>query len=161
MADRLRDQPAFYAGAPYPAFRFLVTIPDVNGDPNEPTAGFSDVSGLGVEVNLSEYRAGNSPLLTTLKVPNTFKSDDVVLKRGLIGKGELFRWIRAYFVEGVIAPKTVSITILDEMGNPGGVELTLASAIPKKWVGPTLAAKGGGEVAMEELHLAHHGIDWK
>jgi hypothetical protein len=35
------------------------------------------------------------------------------------------------------------------------------NAQPKKWSGPTLAAKGGGEVAMEELHLVHEGIDYK
>ncbi len=28
-------------------------------------------------------------------------------------------------------------------------------------MGPTLAAKGGGEVAMEELHLVHEGIDYQ
>ena len=28
-------------------------------------------------------------------------------------------------------------------------------------VGPTLAAKGGGEVAMEELHLVAEQIDFK
>lgn len=161
MADKLRARSDFYKGAPYPAFRFLVSIEQVIGDPKEPVAGFSDVSGLGVEVNLSEYRAGNSPLLTPMKIPNTYKSDDVVLKRGLIGSGELFRWIRAYFVEGIIDPKSVTITIMDEHGSENGIELQLLSAVPKKWVGPTLVGKGGGEVAMEELHLAHHGIDWK
>ena len=35
----------------------------------------------------------------------------------------------------------------------------LINAQPKKWVGPTLAAKGGGEVAMEEIHLTHEGIE--
>jgi len=37
---------------------------------------------------------------------------------------------------------------------------TLRVAQPKKWVGPTLAAKGGGEVAMEELHLVAERIDF-
>jgi phage tail-like protein len=161
MVDKPRARSDFYKGAPYPAFRFLVAIEGVNGDPSQPAAGFSDVSGLGVEVNLSEYRAGNSPVLIPTKIPNTFKADDVVLKRGLIGTGELFRWIRAYFMEGIIDPKSVTITILDEHSAQDGIELTLISAVPKKWVGPTLAGKGGGEVAMEELHLAHHGIDWK
>jgi hypothetical protein len=30
-----------------------------------------------------------------------------------------------------------------------------------KWVGPALAAKGGGDVAMEELQLVHEGIDFE
>ena len=37
----------------------------------------------------------------------------------------------------------------------------LQAAQPKKWVGPTLAAKGGGEVAMEELHLVAERIDFE
>jgi phage tail-like protein len=38
---------------------------------------------------------------------------------------------------------------------------SLRNAQPKKWTGPTMAAKGGGEVAMEELHLVHEGIEYK
>ena len=41
------------------------------------------------------------------------------------------------------------------------LSLVLKNAQPKKWAGPTLAAKGGGEVAMEELHLVHEGIDYQ
>ena len=37
----------------------------------------------------------------------------------------------------------------------------LSSAQPKKWVGPTLAGKGGGEVAMEELHLVAESVEFK
>jgi phage tail-like protein len=51
----------------------------------------------------------------------------------------------------------VTITVLDEARKPVAA-FKLANAQPKKWVGPTLAAKGGGEVAMEELHLCHEGV---
>jgi hypothetical protein len=37
----------------------------------------------------------------------------------------------------------------------------LTGAQPKKYVGPTLAGKGGGEVAMEELHLVAEQIDFQ
>jgi hypothetical protein len=36
----------------------------------------------------------------------------------------------------------------------------LSAAQPKKWVGPTLSAKGGAEVAMEELQLVAESIDF-
>ncbi len=52
--------------------------------------------------------------------------------------------------------RTVTITLLDEARNPVAA-WRLRNAQPKKWTGPTLAAKGGGEVAMEELHLVHEG----
>ena len=41
-----------------------------------------------------------------------------------------------------------------------GVGATALILALKKWSGPTLAAKGGGEVAMEELHLVHEGIEY-
>ena len=82
-------------------------------------------------------------------MPNTSSTDDVTLKRGLIGSTDLFAWLKAVR-EGDTDPRTVTITLLDEARN-AVCTWVLRSAQPKKWVGPTLAAKGGGEVAMEEL----------
>ncbi len=62
--------------------------------------------------------------------------------------------------DGAYAPTTVTITLLDEARQPVATWV-LRNAQPKKWTGPTLAAKGGGEVAMEELHLVHEGIEYK
>ena len=49
---------------------------------------------------------------------------------------------------------------MDEAGTDV-LHIRLTNAQASKWVGPTLAAKGGGEVAMEELHLVHEGIDYE
>ncbi|MEK8086441.1 phage tail protein [Aquabacterium sp. A3] len=139
---------------PYGAFNFLVSLG--NGDETSVIAGFSDVSGLGTEINYSEYRNGNDAVNTVRKVPNTFKQEDVTLKRGLVGSTDLFQWVKEVR-EGADRRRSVTITLLDEARNPVSA-FKLLNAQPKKWVGPTLAAKGGGEVAMEELHLTHEGI---
>ena len=139
---------------PYGAFNFLVSLG--NGDETSVIAGFSDVSGLGTEINYSEYRNGNDAVNTVRKVPNTFKQEDVTLKRGLVGSTDLFQWVKEVR-EGADRRRSVTITLLDEARNPVS-SFKLLNAQPKKWVGPTLAAKGGGEVAMEELHLTHEGI---
>jgi phage tail-like protein len=146
---------------PYGAFNYLVSLGGKQGDGSEGTiiGGFSDVSGLGVDVTYSEYRNGNEKFNTTRKVPNTHKLDDVTLKRGLVGSDDLFQWIKGVR-DGVADPRSVTITLLDEARNPS-VTFTLRNAQPKKWSGPTLAAKGGGEVAMEELHFVHEGIEYK
>ncbi|KPF49977.1 phage tail protein [beta proteobacterium AAP121] len=141
--------------APYGAFNYLVSLGD--GNTTGPVAGFSDVSGLGSEVNYSEYRAGNDAVSTARKLPNTYKQEDVVLKRGVIGSVDLWQWLNRVR-QGEIDRRTVTISLLDEARNPV-LTYILRSAQPKKWVGPTLAGKGGGEVAMEELHLVHEGID--
>ena len=139
---------------PYGAFNFLVSLGD--GDENNVIAGFADVSGIGTEINFSEYRNGNDLVNTVRKIANTFKQEDVTLKRGLIGSTDLFKWVKDVR-EGADGRRTVTITVLDEARKPV-TAFKLTNAQPKKWVGPTLAAKGGGEVAMEELHIAHEGV---
>jgi len=143
---------------PYGAFNFKVEFGDVaGGGPID--AGFSDVSGLGNEVNYSEYRNGTDKSNTVRNVPNTHKLDEVTLKRGLIGSTDIFAWIKAVR-EGQYQPRTVTIVMLDEARNEV-LSFVLTNAQPKKWVGSTLAAKGGGEVAMEELHLKYERVDFQ
>jgi phage tail-like protein len=57
----------------------------------------------------------------------------------------------------------VVITLRDEAGSPVQ-SWKLRGVVPMKYTGPTLAAKGGGDVAMEELvlsaeELLFEGID--
>jgi phage tail-like protein len=144
---------------PYGAFNFLVEFAAA-GDAAAINAGFSDVSGLGNEVNFSEYREGKDPVNTVRKVPNTHKLDEVTLKRGLVGSTDIFTWFNQVAKDGKYLPRSVTIVVLDE-AKKEAVRIILNRAQPKKWVGPTLAAKGGGEVAMEELHLVHEGIEYE
>jgi phage tail-like protein len=145
---------------PYSAFNFLISLGGDQGTGDEGTivGGFSDVSGLGVDVSYSEYRNGNERSNTVRKVPNTHKLDDVTLKRGLVGSIDLFDWLKTVR-DGTADPRDITITLLDESRSIVAT-WRLHRAQPKKWVGPTLAAKGGGEVAMEELHLVHEGIEY-
>jgi phage tail-like protein len=142
---------------PYGAFNYIVSLGD--GQEANIVGGFSDVSGLGFEVSYSEYRNGNELVNTVRKVANTFKNDEITLKRGLVGSDNLFAWLKATR-EGDHDPRNVTVTILDEAREAIGT-FRLVNAQPKKWTGPTLAAKGGGEVAMEELHLVHEGIEYQ
>lgn len=146
---------------PYGAFNYLVSLGGSQGDGGEGSiiGGFSDVSGLGMEVSYSEYRNGNEKFNTGRKVPNTHKLDDVTLKRGLVGGDDLFAWLKGVR-DGTADPRQVTVTLLDEARQPVAT-WALRNAQPKKWTGPTLAAKGGGEVAMEELSFVHEGIEYK
>ncbi len=145
---------------PYGAFNYIVALGGAQGDGSEGSiiGGFSDVSGLGYEVKYSEYRNGNEKFNTVRKVPNTHTLDEITLKRGLVGSVDLFAWLKGVR-DGTADPRTVTITLMDEARQVVAT-WTLRRAQPKKWTGPTLAAKGGGEVAMEELHLVHEGIEY-
>src|SRR5229473_6145455 len=146
---------------PYSAFNFIVALGGDQGDGSEGTivGGFSDVSGLGFEVSYSDYRNGNEMVNTVRHIPNTYKTDEITLKRGLVGSDDLFAWLKGVR-DGVADPRTVTITLLDEARNAVAT-FKLQKAQPKKWTGPTLASKGGGEIAMEELHLVHEGIEYQ
>jgi len=148
---------ATFRDNPYGAFNYLVSLGE--GDEGSVVAGFSDVSGLGADLSYSEYRNGNEKFNTVRKVANTFKNDDITLKRGLIGSLDLFEWFKRVR-EGAYEPRPVTITLMDEARQPV-TSFRLKNAQPKKWVGPTFAAKGGGEVAMEELHIVHEGVEYE
>ena len=144
---------------PYGAFNFIVRLGDTGGE-DQIVGGFSDVSGLGNEVKYSEYRNGNDKENHVRKVPNTNSTDDVTLKRGVIGDLRLFAWLKATR-EGNHDPRTVTITLLDEArqtGRAGGRCRTRSrrSGSARRW-----PRKGGGEVAMEELHLVAERIDFE
>ena len=143
---------------PYGAFNYIVKLGDQGGE-DQIVGGFADVSGLGNEVKYSEYRNGNDPENHVRKIANVNSTDDITLKRGVIGDLRLFQWLKATR-EGDHQPITLSISLLDEARRPVA-EWILRAAQPKKWVGPTLAGKGGGEVAMEELHVVAERIDFR
>lgn len=146
---------------PYSAFNFIVSLGGGQGDGAEGTVvgGFSDVSGLGTEVSYAEYRNGNERFNTVRKVPGTHTVDDVTLKRGLVGSTDLFEWLQS-LRDGTPDTRQVLITVLDEARNPVAT-YKLRNAQPKKYTGPTLAAKGGGEVAMEEISFCCEGIEYQ
>ena len=58
---------------------------------------------------------------------------------------------------GNLDRRDVTITLLDEQRTPVMV-WHLRRALPKKWTGPILRAKGT-DVAMEELTITSEGID--
>lgn len=143
---------------PYGAFNFKVEFGDVAGS-GPIDAGFSDVSGLGSEVNYSEYRSGTDKFNTARKIPNTFKTDEVTFKRGVAGSTDIAEWHKATR-EGHYLPRTITIVMLDEARNEV-MSFVLKNAQAKKLMMPPLAAKGGGEVAIEELHVTHEGMEIK
>lgn len=138
--------------APYGAFNYTV-----NFDGGEVFGGFSDVSGIGTEMTVAEYRNGNEKENHVRKIAGVHKVSDVTLKRGIIDSTSLWEWVKATRTDGPAAQKTVAITLFDEAQSPVQ-SWVLRGVIPMKYTGPTLAGKGGGDVAMEELVLSAEGL---
>jgi phage tail-like protein len=145
MADRT---------TPYGAFNFIVNF---NG--SEAFGGFSDVSGIGTEVTMSEYRYGNDKENHVRKVAGVHKVSDVTLKRGILNSKTLFDWIAETRVKGPRAQRSVTITLMDETSQKPVQSWVLRGVVPMKYTGPTLAAKGGGDVALEEMVLSAEALE--
>jgi phage tail-like protein len=142
---------------PYSQFNFRVEIE--NGPASDSTqAGFQEVSGLGLEVTVAEYRAGNMKENAPIKITGMYKVPDVTLKRGLIGDlNTLYEWIKAVREGSQTQLRKVRI-ILQSEDHRDVQEWQLVNARPSKYTGPSLSAKGN-DVAVEELVLACERID--
>jgi len=139
---------------PYGVFNYLVNLGD--GSESEVQGGFSEVSGLNAEVTVAEYRNGNDPVNYVKKIPAIHKAGDVTLKRGVIGADNIYNWLEQIRNGDVAAKRDVIVKLKNEDPASSGAVVTwkLVKAMPIKWTGPTLTAKGGSDVAMEELVLS-------
>jgi len=145
---------AEFRETPYGVFNYLVNLGD--GSEGEVHGGFSEVSGLNAEVTVAEYRNGNAPVNYVSKIPAINKSGDVTLKRGVIGAENIYTWLDQIRAGDVTAKRNVEIKLKSEDPTSETAVLTwkLINAMPIKWTGPSLTAKGGSDVAMEEIVLS-------
>lgn len=141
---------------PYPGFNFLVQLGDRFGDPASVVAGFSDVSGLGVEVAYSEYRNGNERSGTPRLLPGLAAYAPIRLQRGIIGDSRMWDWINE-ISQGRIERIDGSIILLDE-SREEVMRWNFRRAWPSKVTGPSLNATANG-VAIETLELSHEGLE--
>lgn len=143
--------------SPYGNYNFTVDLKSPGVDFASPLGGFSDVSGLGTELTVAEYRNGNDSEMHVRKIPGLHKCPDVSCKRGVLDSKDLWKWIEDTRTQSVKQQRNVVITMNDEAGNKVQ-SWTLYKCIPLKYTGPTFAGKGGGDVATEELVLSCEGI---
>lgn len=142
---------------PFSQFNFLV---DIGDGTDSVEAGFQEVSGLGMEITVAEYRAGNDKRNAPIKVTGTHKVPDVTLKRGVLGAEDLYEWIaQVQTGKQSDAHRQVDIHLLSEDRDATPVVTwTLSNARPIKYTGPALSGKGT-DVAIEELVLACEKIE--
>jgi phage tail-like protein len=141
---------------PYVQFNFLVDLGD--GNTEGPDAGFQEISGIGMEVTVSEYRNGNSRENSVMKITGMNKATDVTMKRGVIGSLNLYDWLHQIRNGDQNALRTVTIQLQNE--DHSKVVQTwklLRARIIKHTSGP-LNAKGT-DVAMEELVVAYERLE--
>lgn len=142
---------------PYVQFNFLVDLG--TGNTNGPQAGFQEVSGIGMEVTVAEYRAGNHKENSVMKITGMNKSTDVTMKRGVIGSLDLYQWLND-IRNGDQVNGLRNVTIQLQSEDHTAVVATwklMRARIIKHTSGPMNAK--GTDVAMEELVLAYERLE--
>ena len=141
---------------PYNQFNFVVDLGTGNTD--GPEAGFQEVSPIGMEVEVIEYRNGNAKENQVTKITGLAKYPNVTLKRGLIGSLNLYQWLDQIRNGDQAALRTVTIQLQSEDHTQVVQTWKLLRArIVKHTSGPFNAV--GTDVAMEELVLAYERLE--
>ncbi len=141
---------------PYTQFNFSVDLGD--GNTEGPRAGFQEMSEIGTELAVIEYRNGNSKENAPIKLTGLSKAGNVTLKRGVIGSLDLYQWLDQIRNGNQNALRTVTVQLMNE--DHSAVVQTwklLRARIIKHTSGPFNAK--GNDVAMEEIVLACERIE--
>ena len=124
---------------PMPSFHFSV---DLGGT----IINCSEVSGLDIELDVIEYRDGNSQTFSKQKMSGLRKSSDVTVKKGLFKDDkQYYTWFNAVQMN-VPERKDVTISLLDEAHAPV-MTWKLLNAWPKKISSPSMKSDSS-EVAI-------------
>jgi phage tail-like protein len=123
---------------------------------------FQECSGLDIEMDVQDYQEGGRNDAVVRRVGRA-KYQPLVLKRGMfLGDGgrvnrDLWVWLQGV-VSGV-RPVQRYDGIVEVMyaGQLTAAQWTFYGGLPAKLTGPQLNARTG-EVAIEELHIAHEGL---
>ena len=134
---------------PLPKFHFRVEWDDTE-------MAFQEVAGLDVESDVLEYRAGDSPGFSTMKMPGMTRYANVTLKKGFFVTDDPVRdWV-ADIRSNTIERKKLTISLMDE-GNTPTMTWRLRNAFPVRISGTDLKSDSN-EVAVESMEIAHEGL---
>ena len=135
---------------PMPKFHFLVKWDDKQ-------ISFQEVSGLDAQSEEIKYRSGDSAIFSPVKMPGLVKYSNVTMKKGIFkGDNRFWDWFKEIKMN-TIARKNITISLLDEGGNPT-MTWTLKNAWPTKVTGTDLKSEGN-EVAIETIEIVHEGLE--
>lgn len=132
---------------PLPAYSFHVTV-------GGQSAGFSEVSGLGIERDTMTYSHGLSHWEgeTFITYPSQ-KHRQISLKRGVVpGNSDFFDWLVGADAEA----RSMDVSLIDAEGAPR-VTWRIKAAIPTRMTGPTLTATSN-DIAIDTLELMVAGV---
>lgn len=138
------------AAYPLPKFHFIVQW-------GGQRVGFTEVTGLDIEVEPIEYREGSSPEYSKIKMPGMLKYSNITLKRGsIVADSDFYKWINTTSLN-TVERRDIIISLLNEEHAPV-ITWRAKNAFAIKVQASDLKSDGN-EVAIETLELAHEGLN--
>lgn len=147
---------AVFRDDPYSQFNFLVNLGDADAD--SIVAGFAEVRGLDVEVDVVEYRTGNSRVNEPRKLTGLTRVGNVTLKRGVIGTLAIWEWFEQVRAGAPDVARDVTIELLNEDRTATVLTWKLERARPVRYVSGPLDANGS-DLAIEKLVLSYERLE--
>jgi len=135
---------------PPPGFHFRVEV--LGLAPTADELRFVEVGGLAVEVATEEVPEGGENRFVQ-RYPGRAKYTDLMLKRGLMKKSEVWNWARRCIEDLDVSPKDVDVMLLNEAHEPL-MTWHVIGAFPVKWSVTDLNATANSFV-VESLQLAY------
>ncbi len=135
---------------PYSNFNFVVEIDGVA------SAGFAEADLPSGRIETLEYREGGDKTSGARKLPGRVSYENVVLRRGLSGRTDLYDWWRTVR-DGGLDRRNVAIVLLDEARSPVQRWL-LRDAWPTRLAYSRLDGLGN-EIAIETLELTYESFE--
>ena len=133
------------------SFYFKLSFSGVSG---QAEASFKEVSGLTMEIGTTEIEEGGT--LFKHRVPTTSKTNNLVLKRGLMPKNSaVFTWCQDTIggeLQDFIETKTIMVHLLDPSRKPLK-SWSFKNAWPVKWSLSDLNSMNN-DIAIESLEFA-------
>ena len=110
---------------------------------------------MNIEVTSADYRNGNSQINHPIKVNGVYKVGDVTFKRGLIGATDLYEWIDAIRTGHPPGHPAPSPSACRTRRTRARLDRGCCSTPGRsRYTAPSLNAKTGTDVAIEELVLS-------
>jgi phage tail-like protein len=135
----------------HPACRFYVQVGEHSAALQ---AVFTEVSGLQVEMQVTEYEEGGTNNFVH-RLPGRLKVGNVTLKHGMTVSNAFLKWCMKTSI-GSLHRQNVTVVMYDVAGQPV-VRWHFNNAYPVKWTGPQFTADSTA-MAIESVEFTHEGL---
>lgn len=135
---------------PYSQYNFEVQVA------GQPVAGFSDVSGITMQLDTVQYQEGgvNDHVHT---LPGTFAHANLVLQRGMTDDATFWQWIQEV-MSGNLTRKDVVIKLQEDYQGQSVWGWEFTGAYPTRWQGPDLVS-ANNRLAIESIELTYERFE--